>query len=292
MNHSNWLELAASHCTQASSISGEPNPLYESLSSRRYNYAPTKDAQSIRLLFLSPTLKDQRNKTLRRQGRFIWCRNLGYEGLSPDGLRQVSFTIDKGKKRFIVSENNVLCLPAKVFINNSRFLRDKQKLFRGFCSVFGYENTVQMMLKGPQAARYDYEDFLEILAADNPYTPGTLVAPRRGYFYPSAVILPEALEGIFQRYENVQPLGNQGRKIIQDITYHHRVPRNTKHLAMAQKLIDWVRTDAESQHPYGIVLGPSFENNKHTGREFYRVRFGETTYERVHPVEMEIINEV
>ena len=33
-------------------------------------------------------------------------------------------------------------------------------------------------------------------------------------------------------------------------------------------------------------------NEEFIGREFYRVRFGDTTYERVHPVQLEIINEV
>jgi len=45
-------------------------------------------------------------------------------------------------------------------------------------------------------------------------------------------------------------------------------------------------------HPCGLVLGPALDNNSDGGREFYRVRFGETTYERVHPVQMEVVNEV
>ena len=46
------------------------------------------------------------------------------------------------------------------------------------------------------------------------------------------------------------------------------------------------------QHPCGIVLGPSVVENEYVPKEFYRVRFGNTTYERVHPVQMEVINEV
>ena len=49
---------------------------------------------------------------------------------------------------------------------------------------------------------------------------------------------------------------------------------------------------ATATHPYGIILAPSFNNTDYSGREFYRVRFGGTTYEKVHPVQMEIINEV
>jgi len=46
------------------------------------------------------------------------------------------------------------------------------------------------------------------------------------------------------------------------------------------------------EHPCGIILGPSLVENDYVAKEFYRVRFGKTTYERIHPVQMEIINEV
>jgi hypothetical protein len=45
-------------------------------------------------------------------------------------------------------------------------------------------------------------------------------------------------------------------------------------------------------HPYGLLLGRTIGQSDYFRREFYRVRFGATTYERVHPLEMEIINEI
>ena len=48
----------------------------------------------------------------------------------------------------------------------------------------------------------------------------------------------------------------------------------------------------DKAHPCGIVLGRSLPVDSFAGKEFYRVRFGDTTYERIHPVQMEIINEV
>ena len=46
-------------------------------------------------------------------------------------------------------------------------------------------------------------------------------------------------------------------------------------------------------HPCGIILGPSVQGSDHyVGKEFYRVRFGNTTYENVHPVQLEIVNEI
>ena len=83
-----------------------------------------------------------------------------------------------------------------------------------------------------------------MVEAASPFKPGSLVAPRLGYFYPD----------------------------FNASSFHDR----------------W-----DDQHPYGIILGPSFDSIDTTvGREFYRVRFGNTTYERVHPVQLEMINEV
>jgi len=284
-----WIDLVHNHCTKVTLNQGSPNPLYEPLSSRRYNYASSKDVSSIRLLFLSPILESKRNKTLIRQGRFVWCKNLQYAGTSQEGLRQVSFTIDKGRKRFVTTENNLLCIPAKVFVNNSRYLRNKHSLFRGFSSVFGYENTVRMMLSGPTHPSGDYEDFVSLLASDNPYRPGTLVAPRVGYFYPAVAPLGSTMNEIFSRFESEVPVRAKEKKAIEDYIFRDRPVSSAEECVALERFGEWTAADAASRHPYGIILGPSFENNKNTGREFYRVRFGETTYERVHPVEMEIL---
>ena len=48
----------------------------------------------------------------------------------------------------------------------------------------------------------------------------------------------------------------------------------------------------DQQHPCGIILGKEIIDDKFIGKEFYRVRFGNTTYEKVHPIQMEILNEV
>tara|TARA_R110002060_G_scaffold31841_2_gene42461 strand:+ start:3736 stop:4194 length:459 start_codon:yes stop_codon:yes gene_type:complete len=152
-------------------------------------------------------------------------------------LRSISFSVDKGKKRFVVPENNILCIPAKTFVNNNRYFRRKDTTFTGFSSVFGYENTMRMMWKSSGLER---PDFTALIRSDNPYNPGTLVSPRLGYFYPTASP-PHA---------------------------------------------------SESQHPYGLILGSGLNNNDYSGREFYRVKFGRTIYERVHPIQLEIVNEV
>jgi hypothetical protein len=95
-----------------------------------------------------------------------------------------------------------------------------------------------------KSADVSLEDITQQIQDDNPFRPGTLVAPRLGYFYPMPA----------QPHSDKPPLADV--------------------------------------HPYGIVLSKSFINNEEYGREFYRVRFGDVTYEAIHPVQMEIINEV
>jgi hypothetical protein len=239
-----WSELIDEHCSvqwltlKEGKESVKLNPRYEQMARRRYNYSPGTDTVACRLVFLKEVLDNPQNKTLVRNGRFIWCRNLKYEGRHPDGHRYISFTVDKGQKRFVVSEKNCLCIPAKTFINNNRYFRSKEGTFSAFASVFAYRNTLTMMLKNTDMAREELE---KVLRDDSPFKPGTLVAGRRGYFHPQATAAV---------------------------------------------------TDFSAEHPCGIILSRSFENNDYSGREFYRVKFGGTTYERVHPVQMEILNEV
>ena len=240
MSLATWGDLVDYHCNNKHIVDKNTttaNPYHEDFSCRRYNYAPSTDTSSCRLVFLKKVLDNPSNKTLVRKGRFIWCKNLVYEGLDTDGLRQVSFTVDKGQKRFTVSEANMLCIPSKIYINNNRYFKTKQKTFSSFSTVFSYKNTINMMLKRTDLER---EDFYNLLADDNPFRPGTLVSPRLGYFFPEGK--PDE--------------------------------------------------DKSRSYPYGIILGPSIINTDHVGREFYRVRFGGTTYEKVHPIQMEIVNEV
>jgi len=236
-----WGELENYYCAYSrvkNTTPSVPNPYYEEMATRRYNYSPLPDQSAVSLVFLNGATDSPGHNTLCRSGRFIWCRNLRYEGRHNSGLRQLSLTVDHGKKRFLVAENNVLCIPSQIYISNSRYFRTVAKTFRGFSSVFSYENSVALMR---QTTQDDRPTFRDRLSADNPFKPGALVAPRLGYFYPTAGLTAPATQ--------------------------------------------------DTPHPCGIVLGRSVMP-EFVGREFYRVRFGSTTYERVHPIQMEIINEV
>lgn len=234
-----WSELILNYCSRKGD-----NPHYEEFASRRYNFAASNDRNSCRMIFLRGVLSDKANRTLRRKGRFIWCRDLKYEGRNQDGFRSISFTVDHGQKRFYVGENNILCLPSQVCVSNNRFFNSKKKTFLPFSSVFSYGNSLRMMAKSDGC---DVEEIKSLVARDNPYRAGSLVSPRVGYFFP----------------------GIDPDKIKKEM-------------------------DQKQEHPCGIILGPSFPENsyEYVAKEFYRVQFGDTIYEKIHPVQMEIVNEV
>lgn len=241
MSFVTWGDLVDYHCSTREVHVGTTrakNPFYEPFSTRRFNYSSSTDSSACRLIFSKEVLRNATNKTLCRKGRFLWCRNLSYEGKASTGLRRISFTVDGGMKRFTVQENNVLCVPSKVFVNNNKYFRTKDKTFVPFSTVFSYSNALRIMANGSALSP---DELMSEVTKDNPFKPGCLVSPRLGYFYPDTGGGP--------------------------------LPRNL-------------------EHPCGIVLGRAFLNNDVLGRELYRVRFGETTYERIHPIQLEVINEV
>jgi hypothetical protein len=230
-----WEHLSQYYCARE-----YKNPYFEKFACRRYNSSSATDRSACRLVFLKAVLEDPVNKTLCRNGRFIWCKNFRYEGRTAGGLRQISFTVDKGNKRFQISENNILCIPSKVYISNNHYFRPKATTFAGFSTVFSYRHVLTSMVRNSSLER---DELLHLLEADNPYKPGSLVVPRLGYFHPYSTVLASIKE-----------------------------PR--------------------AEHPCGIILGKTFVKDDCVSKELYRVRFGSTTYERVHPIQMEIINEV
>ena len=237
MSFPTWDDLRQNYCSNLG-----PNPYYEDFSRRRYNPSSRLDTDVCRLVFLRGVLSDATNKTLRRKGRFIWCKNFGYEGRGNDGFRTLSFTIDQGQKRFKVSEHNILCVPTKAYVHNHKYFRPHSKTFLPFAAPFEHPLILSLLEKTSDKPG---EELRHQIEKDNPCRPGTLVSPRKGYFY------PDSGDKTSSRSDNSQ-----------------------------------------EEHPCGIILGSSLSSDDYFGRHFYRVRFGETTYEKVHPVQMEIINEV
>ena len=287
-----WHDLANHFCARRKSLGPVPNPLFEECAARRYNFSRSGDTTAIRLVFLRGVLKDAANQTLVRQGRFIWCKNLRYEGKNSESLRLISFTVDKGQKRFIVAENNVLCLPSNSFISNNSFFRNLQKIFGSFASVFCYDKTLRMMMKNSSREWGSLKDFTAHLAADAPYRPGTLVRPRLGYFLPEASRLATKMEELVGLYCAQKFCHDKKSEILGALAQH---PGGYISPEIKNDLVgffEWGAAVPDTTHPYGIIIGRNDGSNSHSGRELYRVRFGNTTYERVHAAQMEIVNEV
>ena len=239
MKFPTWSVLMEQYCSNKNAN----NPNHEEFAQRRYNYGSSTDPMACRLVFLKDVANDPFNRTLRRNGRFIWCRNLRYEGVGEGGYRTISFTVDGGSKRFTVSEKNILSVPDQVCVTNSRYFWSQEKTFLPFSTVFSYRNALKIMAK---ADNCDVVSLKERLKNDSPYKPGRLVIPRIGYFYP-------------------------------------RVPANKRGST------DLDNRTLDKEHPCGIILSPALLNNDYVSKEFYTVRFGDTTYEKIHPVQMEIV---
>ena len=132
MIFSTWEELETSYCSNH-----KDNPYHEEFASRRYNPSPQSDHTAFRLVFLKKVLEDPTNKTLHRKGRFIWCRNMNYEGLNGDGLRQISFTVDKGQKRFMVAETMFYLFQLKFTFIITDIFDQKKRHFIPFLRSLG-----------------------------------------------------------------------------------------------------------------------------------------------------------
>ena len=242
MNLPSWSDLITYYCDGSSHH--HPNPYREKFANRRYNYAVSNDKDQCRLIFLKSVLEGnhRKNATLVRDGRFIWCKDLVYEGKNTQGYREISFSVDKGSKRFQVSEDKMMCLPSKTWVTNSSYLSRRNSTFTSFSTVFSYKNALKMMAKNSELS---YESFVEKVQQDSPYKVGSLVVPKVGYFYPYLGI------------------GKDRDYKIKDTT----------------------------EHPVGVIISRTAPSD-YVAKEFYQVRFAETTYEKVHPVQLEVINEI
>ncbi len=290
MTHT-WYDLADHFCARRQSWAGN-NPYFEKFAARRYNYANQPDTRSVRLVFLKNVGEDPRNKTLIRDGRFIWCRDLTYEGLSSDHRRQISFTIGKGKKRFLVSESDVLCLPSSVFVNNNSYMRNHDKVFSAFSSVFTYDKAIQLMYRNNPDCSKTLEEFENTIQCESPYQPGALVAARCGYFMPDKEKLSAHMREIVESFCQQNNSNNLIAELLRGLTGHYYLDPRDSLRDTISKFFEWSQESTETTHPYGIILGKARENSSYAGKELYRVNFGGTIYERVHPVQMEIISEV
>lgn len=288
-----WYDLADHFCAREKSLlDGGDNQYFERLAARRYNYAKKATPGAVRLVFLQSAGEDSTNKTLLRNGRFVWCKNLRYEGINKESLRKLSFTIGKGKKRFVVTEKDVLVIPGNIFINNNSFFRNYNKVFSSFSSVFKCRECLKIMKRSDEYHWSSLDEFAEYIASYTPYRPGTLVQPRMGFFIPKIDKLKEKISELSGLYCDASALNSKRGDLISYLSGRDYITTDKALLDLFHGFRDWCEEEPLAKHPVGIVLGRSRNISPHSGRELYRVSFAETIYEQVHPIQLEVLNEV
>ena len=296
-----WLDLVSMFSSSRLTLLGEENKLYDKAATRNYYPSTSVDKYSLRLVFLSTVSEDYRNRTLDRRGRFLWARNLRYEGVDADGLRQISFTLDKGSKRFTVSESEVLCLPSRASVRSSSTKHNFNPpplAYTSFSSVFEYDNALKQLHRKSGVA--DYETYVSTLTAASPFKPGTLVSPRLGYFLPKRSsfvgVASAATDQFFDEVPSLLSSANTRVEFLDTLTSAlafsdslvYKTPIEI--IKIIRAFGDWCSSSRGFEHPYGIVLSRNYQpHQRSTGKEFYRVNFGGTIYEKVMPIQMEVL---
>tara|TARA_R110000796_G_scaffold95901_1_gene201328 strand:- start:1649 stop:2530 length:882 start_codon:yes stop_codon:yes gene_type:complete len=293
MKNSTWYDLADHFCAREKSLLDDgANQYFERFAARRYNYAASSSISAIRLVFLASAATAPENKTLVRDGRFIWCKNLRFEGVDDCNLRKLSFTIANGKKRFYVSERDVLALPHTVFINNNSFFKNYEKVFSSFSSVFSYRESLRMMKNSDGYDWESLEEFSNYVNSYTPFQPGTLVRPRLGLFIPRIDKLKEKVSELSAKYCTESTLSHKKADLIAYLSGRDYVTTDKDLLSLFRGFHEWCSEETSAIHPVGIVLGKARNISPHSGKELYRVSFAETIYEEIHPIQLEVIGEV
>jgi hypothetical protein len=295
MKNYTWYDLADHFCARENSLIDEGKNIYfERFAARRYNYAHSPPTGAVRLVFLKKVADNKNNKTLARNGRFIWCKDLKYEGRNNKGYRMVSFRIGKGNKRFHISEQDVVAIPHNIYINNNSFFRKYNKIFSSFASIFDYREAVKIMRRNDDGQWKDLDDFMDYLRCETPFRPGSLVRARKGMFFPKLSKLQETMKELTEEFCASQGLLKYSSRLNDYLAGRpHSYTSDDKELMnVVCQFNDWCQDKPQAEHPVGVVLGRSRNVSPHSGRELYRVSFAETIYEEVHPIQLEVVNEV
>lgn len=293
MSNHTWYDLADHFCAREKSLmDGGDNQYFERLAARRYNYALKSNPGAVRLVFLRSAAESPTNKTLLRNGRFIWCKNLRFEGVTENNLRKLSFTIGKGQKRFTVTEQDVLVIPGNIYINNNSFFRKYEKVFSSFSSVFACRECLKIMKRSDGYDWKSLDEFAEYIRSYAPFRPGTLVSPRMGFFVPRISKLQDKVADLSAKFCQEKSINNRKQELISYLSGRDYITTDQNLLKLFNDFNEWCKEEPSAAHPVGIVLGQARDVSPYSGRELYRVSFAETIYEKVHPIQMEVLNEV
>ena len=302
-----WYNLKAYYSYHKTVMTGpyvknqyEPNPMYEPLTRRRYNYSKIVDTKRVRIVFLNRLVEEKPEyKTLIRDGKPLWCYDLRYEGVV-DNNREFSFRLDGAKtKRFKVTENFALLVPQRVFIDHvisARFV--PRTPYSQFGSVFRYDNCRQMMYRNriDDHRHLSLKEFCDLLDNDSQIRIGNLVKPRVGLFSADRQRLLKTnkiginiLEKMLNTYKSkIGPTDHNTLCEVAALDANRELkPREA---GILEKFRNWCMTSDEVLFPFGLVIArESSVNDGLFGKELYTVRFGPNQYDKVHPIELEVV---
>ena len=137
-----------------------------------------------------------------------------------------------------------------------------------------------------------FEEFENMIFENSPYKTGSLVSPRMGYFMPNREKLSSQMDVLVSSYCSENNCHNKRYELTDILSHRDKFLRQDNNFQLISSFFKWCETYPAATHPYGIILGRSRDTSHYAGRELYRVNFGGTIYEKVHPVQMEVVNEV
>ena len=113
-------------------------------------------------------------------------------------------------------------------------------------------------------------------------------------FFPRLNKLQQAMESLTERFCKEKGLTKHAQRLNQYLggRVNSYTSTDKELLEMFYQFNEWCEETPEADHPVGVVLGPARGISPHSGKELYRVSFAETIYEEVHPIQLEVINEV
>jgi hypothetical protein len=302
-----WYNLKAYYSYHRTVLSGpytksqyEPNPMYEPLTRRRYNYSKIIDTNRVRIVFLSRLAEQKPDyKTLIRDGKPLWCHEMRYEGIIENN-RAFSFRLDGAKnKRFVVTEDFALLIPQRVFIDHTVSARFTPRTpYSQFGSVFRYDNCRQMMYKNrvEEHRHFSFVEFCNLLDNDCQIKVGNLVKPRVGLFSPTrqrvmrtGKIGVNILQRMLDTYKSkIGPTDHN--TLCEVVQLDANLELNQREASILDKFLNWCMTSDEVLFPFGLVIArESSINDGLFGKELYTVRFGPNQYDKIHPIELEVV---
>ena len=186
----------------------------------------------------------------------------------------------------------MVAIPNNIYIHNNSYFKKYNKIFTSFSSVFDYREALKIMRQNDDAPWSNVDSYAEYLGSQSPYQVGSLVCARKGLFFPKLPVFQSKIEALASRFCYEFGLSHRLAELTTYLSGRDYVTTDKNLVALFNQFNDWCAEEPSAVHPVGVILGKSRNISPHSGRELYRVSFAETIYEEVHPIQLEILNEV